>query len=206
MAKQYNKGSKEKEEAPNPTSRLGVYAIANLARQYLSEENPLYARAAIDLFRKQDLDIRGLDSKPIADWIASDESTEIVIQLFSKAYNDTLSEANMNDLLGWYTPSMGDASDKQKELINAEFNKFGNKKYEDIEEEYKHATYIANRKKSSKEEKEKAKKTLEKYSALLMSNKLLQGKTLDKIKHKIEYSGLEKLLTEKQEKEKPKEE
>ncbi len=178
-----------------PAPRFGAYAIANIAGEYAKQGNELLTEIAVDEFRKQNLDIKGLDGKYIADWAATPESTNTLINIFSNAYNSSMADASFSDLFKWYAPSMKEANSGQKTAITSEFNKHGSEKFSNVIDSYQEAAHTLQRAKSSEEDKKKAQKVIEKYNPVITANEFLQGKTRDAIKSKIEFAGLEKMIT-----------
>lgn len=180
----------------------GLYA--SLAAEYSGQKGgQTYAQIALEKFRKEDLDldIKGFVGGELKDYLASEEATQKLVELYADAYSRELSKATISDLAEFYKPAFGKVSDSQKKVFGAEISKYGSKKMSDIEDEITDANYTLSRS-SDEKKKEEAQKTLQKYNRLQVLMSMLEKNTISPIKQKIEYEGLEKILAASQKEEK----
>jgi hypothetical protein len=188
----------ENKDSKNKTNVGGLnkWVYADLAAQYSQQKGQEhYVKAAIDEFRKLDLDIKGSDSTPLTDWFATEEATQTLISIYSNAYGKEISNSNLSGLFEFYKPALGEANSGQKKAFQEEFNKYGDKNFADIVDEVIDAQTVLKKSKSTDEDKVKAQKVMIKYQGIIELKTKLEEYTLAGVKQKIEYNGLEKVLT-----------
>lgn len=189
------------------------YAYASIAAQMAqSQEDQMYLYGATELLRKNlsfgedggDL-YKGFVANEEGEFI-SKEAKERFINVYLQKFIKKQSEAKPSEILEWYLSNISGISEDLKKLAKSEFNKFGEKSYGQINEKLSYLNYIANEAPENevgKEQKEKAKKEMQKYLKFVGIDKILKSYTFENLRSeavkeskKKNLKNLEKILKE----------
>ena len=200
----------EANESKNKLNDFKVYANAMLAGKLASsQEGQPYINSALDTFREEYGNSFGADDfrdRLYQGYINQGQIKEL-IEIGIEGFEANKSTLNFSELFPWYSQGMAGASDEQKTLFKAEFDKIGGENYGDVMEAISmaNATLKLPDRDENKNKKEAAQKTMEKYGKVSQIMNLTENYTFENLRaqavkksKKDNFNGLEKILGNEQ--------